>query len=786
MNIYRILILIGLVAPTISYALEVAIIDQGLNTTRTNIGNFYNPVCVGFGDVWYARTNPNNPYSPNNRNARVQDNNRVGMQRISLCEDGFDTQTPSNANVPRFRSLPPMGKATSGAPDIFREMVLLRTDLSTALTFSTPYTNKRFAEKLVHGTNVATAAHRFNNSVRRKMIQIYSVAPNSTRTSALSCNVTAGSTINQNTPSIGGTTPVLLALREIIENPDGIDAVNMSIVFRSAFCERAKGNFIPEACENSIGQDEVDDLYALGIPFVVGLENKDIGGQEVTWPACLNGVIKVGNRDVTRDSIGVGAMGVDFFALDTTTGGETGNSFAAPRIATAFAMLKEAVPRSTIEQRSVALGLANTRQRTYITGTVPSNQKRYTRRDVRKTDIPEAIIKLREIVASNIDNIFFEDTTEYGPIYGGVASAYTFDINFDQLIGSDPFTKLATKSLSLSTVRDVALTFNGSSTMFNSQFNIYINGQRRLSSEQFRGTRDFSMILNRNLFRDGNNTIEIRPFSNNWGLRNIKADFHPVVNLTVGQTDTNEYGYSHTPARLTGARFIFDVPSIQSDYILSASGWDMDRADENEVFINGTSLGYLNQGSSSAYAPRNNFIIRSNLLEQGNNSIEFVQRKPDSDWGFFEDEKWAIKDVRIDLARPDIAVQKIEINDRRLTPSAPFTTTATIKNVGIGSSLVGSVARFYASSDKVINSSDTLLGSTSFPVLLENTSRVISTSIQTSLVNQGLYFGVCLDAVPTESITGNNCSKAIRLSDIPVTTPIIMMLLDDVISSSEP
>jgi len=99
-------------------------------------------------------------------------------------------------------------------------------------------------------------------------------------------------------------------------------------------------------------------------------------------------------------------------------------------------MLKEAVPQSTIEQRAVALSIANTRQRTYKTG-FGSSERTFTRRDVRRTDIPQAIIELREIVAGNIDNIFFEDTEEYGPFHGGSSDVYAFNINFDQLIGTD-------------------------------------------------------------------------------------------------------------------------------------------------------------------------------------------------------------------------------------------------------------------------------------------------------------------------------------------------------------
>ena len=794
MKLYRILILIGILAPTISNAVEIAIIDQGLNTGMTNRGQFYNPICVGRSDDWYLRTNPNNPYTVSDRNGRVQDHNRVGMQRISLCTNGFNTRTRFDANVPRFRSLPPMGKQTNGAPDIFREMVLLRSDLSIALTFNPPFVNKSFGGQLVHGTNVATAAYRFNNNVRRKMMQIYSIAPNSTRTPALSCNVRAGSSMSQSSPSIGGAVPILLALREIIRNPDGVDAINMSIVFRSAFCERAQGNFTPSLCEDGLngeapaGQDEVDALRALGIPFVVGLENKDIGGTEVTWPACLDGVIKVGNRDVARNSIGVGAMDIDFYALDTTTG-ERGNSFAAPRIATAFAMLKEAVPNSTIEQRSVALSIANTRQRTYNSGT-----RTFTRRDVRKTDIPQAIIELRELVRTNIDEIFFNDSGEYGPINGGSNTPYAFNIDFDQLIGRDGLASKQADQVSqavgsavIPSARDVVLSFEGAATTVNAQFVISINGQNRAITPPFRGTRNFSMVLNRNSFREGENTIRISTSFQNWGLKNIKADFHPVVSLNVGQTDTNEYGYSQVPERFTGLRTAFNLSDIQGDYILGATGWDMDRADENEVFLNGESLGFLNQGPSSAYSPRSRFIIRASQLEQGNNVVEFVQRRPDSSfipdspslWRFFEDEKWAVKDIRIERALADLAVTSIDITDHNLATNVPFEVTTRVANVGIGSSIVNSAVRFYASTDKNITPGDIQLKTLPFAPILENGARGIATTVQTSLVNQDYYFGACIDPVPTEGNLSNNCSEGIKLASEVNITPIIMLLLDD-------
>jgi len=55
----------------------------------TNRGDFYNPVCLGRGDEWYGRTNPNRAYSSNTGVNRIDESNRVGMQRISLCESGY-------------------------------------------------------------------------------------------------------------------------------------------------------------------------------------------------------------------------------------------------------------------------------------------------------------------------------------------------------------------------------------------------------------------------------------------------------------------------------------------------------------------------------------------------------------------------------------------------------------------------------------------------------------------------------------------------------------------------
>ncbi len=207
-----------------------------------------------------------------------------------------------------------------------------------------------------HGTDVANAAYDFNSSVRRKMIQIYSIsrAPNRRETVA-QCRSPQTYSYSENTGTIGGTETILNALREIINNPDGVDAINMSIVFRNPYCELIKGNLIPGPCDRTdnripTGQAEVTELREMGIPFVVGLDNRDLEVGEVTWPACLDGVVKVGGQS---GRIGVGAMDIDLYAKNSvrTNNPNDGNSLAAPRIATALAMLREAVPKSLVEER---------------------------------------------------------------------------------------------------------------------------------------------------------------------------------------------------------------------------------------------------------------------------------------------------------------------------------------------------------------------------------------------------------------------------------------------------
>lgn len=515
--------------------------------------------------------------------------------------------------------------------------------------------------------------------------------------------------------------------------------------------------------------------------------------------ACLDNVIKVAGERASSSTrtrqVGVGANGgIDFFAKDTTNDSQEGNSFAAPRIASAYALLHKLFPASSVTQKTEALNQAATLTDSYQTRLVNGQSFTYRARKIREDQLAEAINYLSILFPSPSGPEFnIVDNSSYGPYYDGNTSEYSVTFNFDletsssKLPSGNEQINLGTGSDAPSLSRDVELNFTGifgRGTSLN-EFILEINGQRveRFDRFPFDSPSARSFIINRNLFNNtGDNTVVLRPnrANANWGIEGVSMNFLPVVPLTIGVTDTNIYGYQQNPTRFTGLRASFDVPEIQNDYILSVTGWDMDLADENEVFLNGTSLGHLTQGAgSSQYSPRDNIILRASRLIPGKNTIEFVQRQPDSSWNGFEREKWAVKDILIQPALPDLAVTFVNIRDTRLETNVPFQATTNISNLGAGSSGVASNVRFYASLDNQISSSDTVLATVAFAPLLENRSREVSTNIQTSLVNQGYYFGACVDRVPTESITGNNCSKGIRLATDPSVTPIFLLLLGD-------
>jgi hypothetical protein len=442
-------------------------------------------------------------------------------------------------------------------------------------------------------------------------------------------------------------------MREIVDNPEGVDAVNISIAFRSPYCHRQSGYIESLSCFDQSAIDVIDDLYDLGIPVITALFNEDIESGEKTFPACIDKVIKVGadNDNINfpgGGGIGIGANGIDFYANNSIpeNGGSIGNSMAAPRVAAAYAILRDAVPGSTIQARTEALIETATSTNTYKGGN--------TRSVIKKTNI-QAAIDLLEILSTGVLEVLaISDNNQYGSFYGDSSSDYSFEINFDAVIAQTKSSKsesstrkLSEKTSSLSRVRDVVLEFDASEVSNQSQsYAIYINNSLYKNGIQVSGTEDGKKFtISRDEFDSGSNTVRIVPFysSRPWGITNIKAEFTPVVELIFGEVDPNMYGSDEAEERPTGMRASFELNDTNSDVSFAITGWDIDTSDEIAIFFNGVEQGFLTQSSNLSFNSGDLFLFKKEDLQEGSNVIELVHKVG------VATPQWGVKDLLVVL-----------------------------------------------------------------------------------------------------------------------------------------
>jgi len=428
-------------------------------------------------------------------------------------------------------------------------------------------------------------------------------------------------------------------------------------------------------CGAGDGQASVDLLRRRGIAVVVALQNEDIPSDTESWPACLRDVVLVAGESANSSTgarqAGVGGnRGIDFFAKDTTNDNQIGNSFAAPRVASAYAKLHELFPRSSVGQKTEALNGASTLTDTYRTRLVNGQFRTYTARKLRRSHMAAAISNLTLLQPPPQDDATTDlnivDNDQYGPFFDDSdAQPYSLVLDFNslpqttRLAGLQGQTVLRAGTSVLSSRRDIEFkfttVFRGGNLNTNT-FRLMLNGRRlQFTPGSFGDStpRQRTIIINRNLLNEGANQLSLVPSSNaEWGLTDISVRFLPSVPLTVGETNTTRFGYEENPSRFTGLRANFEISgSANSDFILSATGYDIDRIDETAVFVNGNFIGNLNVGPSSAFSTPNRFTLGSEILRTGTNFIEFVQREPqDGVWEGFEDEKWAITNLNVSAA----------------------------------------------------------------------------------------------------------------------------------------
>ncbi|MEA1954128.1 MAG: DUF1566 domain-containing protein, partial [Campylobacterota bacterium] len=126
---------------------------------------------------------------------------------------------------------------------------------------------------------------------------------------------------------------------------------------------------------------------------------------------------------------------------------------------------------------------------------------------------------------------------------------------------------------------------------------------------------------------------------------------------------------------------------------------------------------------------------------------------------------------------PDLIVQSPSVNDTTLTEGQSFTASAIVKNQGAGSS-ASTTLRYYISTNSIISTSDTQLGTDAVSVLSSNGTSSENETVSTSLTSGSYWVGACVDSVSGESSTSNNCSTGVAIT-IGVQTITIAEAIDN-------
>ena len=129
-----------------------------------------------------------------------------------------------------------------------------------------------------------------------------------------------------------------------------------------------------------------------------------------------------------------------------------------------------------------------------------------------------------------------------------------------------------------------------------------------------------------------------------------------------------------------------------------------------------------------------------------------------------EDGSWTIKDVEPDSGAPDLVVDAPAV-DSNPEPGASFSLSVVVRNGGMAEAPTAEL-RYYRSDNARISAADAEVGAGAVEALAAGGD--IDTSIElTAPSTPGTYFyGACVDRVPGEFATGNNCSYGVSVVDV--------------------
>ena len=120
--------------------------------------------------------------------------------------------------------------------------------------------------------------------------------------------------------------------------------------------------------------------------------------------------------------------------------------------------------------------------------------------------------------------------------------------------------------------------------------------------------------------------------------------------------------------------------------------------------------------------------------------------------------------VPITVTQPsDLVVGSPSVENGNLDAGAWFTLSATVENEGDGAS-PATTLRYYRSTDAAVSTSDTEVDTDPVDTLAASGTSSESVELIAPSIPGTYYYGACVDAVPGESDTTNNCSASVQVT----------------------
>lgn len=112
---------------------------------------------------------------------------------------------------------------------------------------------------------------------------------------------------------------------------------------------------------------------------------------------------------------------------------------------------------------------------------------------------------------------------------------------------------------------------------------------------------------------------------------------------------------------------------------------------------------------------------------------------------------------------PDLTVPFAGVSDTTLLPTQSFSIVAITRNDGDGPS-DGTTLRYYRSSNSIISTGDTFVGSDAIAALSSGAQHATNDSETAPSTEGNYWYGACVDSVAREDVTNNQCSSAVQVA----------------------